>query len=48
MHKYSNQDRSMLTGFRAAELIFTRKTSKKDKNILWERNAQKSYHEIKN
>ena len=48
MHKYNNQDHSMLTGFRAAELIFKRKTSKKDKNILWEINSENSYHEIKN
>ena len=47
MHKYNNQDHSMLTGFRAAELIFKGKTSKKDKNMLWEINAEKDYHEIK-
>ena len=48
MHKYNNQDHSMLTGFRAAELIYKRKTSKKDKKMLWEINAEKDYHEIKN
>lgn len=48
MHKYNNQDHSMLTGFRAAELIYEGKTSKKDKNMLWEINAEKDYHEIKN
>ena len=47
MHKYNNQDHSMLTGFRAAELICKGKTSKKDKNMLWEINAEKDYHEIK-
>ena len=47
MHKYNNQDHSMLTGFRAAELIFKGKTSKKEKNMLWEINAEKDYHEIK-
>ena len=47
MHKYNNQDHSMLTGFRAAELIFEGKVSKKDKNMLWEINAEKDYHEIK-
>ena len=47
MHKYNNQDHSMLTGFRAAELIFNGKTSKKDKNMLWNINAEKDYHEIK-
>ena len=47
MHKYNNQDHSMLTGFRAAELIFKGKTSKKDKGMLWEINAEKDYHELK-
>ena len=48
MHKYNNQDHSMLTGFRAAELIYKGETSKKDKKMLWEINAEQDYHEIKN
>ena len=47
MHKYNNQDHSILTGFRAAELIFNDKVSKKDKKLLWEINAEKEYHESK-
>ncbi len=48
MHKYNNQDHSMLTAFRAAELIIDKKTDKDSKKTLWEINAEKEYHEIKN
>ena len=47
MHKYNNQDHSMLTGFRAAEYIIDNKTSKEIKKTLWEINAEKEYHEEK-
>ena len=47
MHKYNNQDHSMLTGFRAAECIIGKKTSKETKKTLWEINAEKEYHEEK-
>ena len=47
MHKYNNQDHSMLTGFRAAELIINNKTNKEFKKTLWSINAEKEYHEIK-
>jgi len=47
MHKYNNQDHSMLTGFRAAELINRNQTQKEFKSNLWEINAEKEYHEIK-
>ena len=47
MHKYNNQDHSMLTGFRAAEFIIGNQTSKEIKKTLWEINAEKEYHEEK-
>ena len=48
MHKYNNQDHSMLTGFRAAEFIINNTTTKEMKKTLWSINAEKEYHEIKN
>ena len=47
MHKYNNQDHSMLTAFRATELIIDKKTDKDSKKTLWEINAEKEYHEEK-
>ena len=47
MHKYNNQDHSMLTGFRAAELIVKKETSPIDKNKLWLINTEQEYHEEK-
>ena len=47
MHKYNNQDHSMLTGFRAAELIYKNKTSPTEKNELWMINTEQDYHEEK-
>lgn len=48
MHKYNNQDHSMLTGFRAAEMIFKNETSPIQKNKLWTINTEQEYHEEKN
>ena len=49
MHKYNNQDHSMLTGFRAAELIAKNKFDAKSKEALWLINAEQEYHEeVKN
>ena len=45
MHKYNNQDHSMLTGFRAAELIVKKETSPIEKNKLWLINTEQEYHE---
>ena len=47
MHKYNNQDHSMLTGFRAADLIVKKETSPIDKNKLWLINTEQDYHEEK-
>ena len=47
MHKYNNQDHSMLTGFRAAEFIINNTTTKDMKKTLWSINAEKEYHEVK-
>ena len=40
-HKYNNMDHSMLSGIEAVKCIKNRT----DKNILWEINAEKEYHE---
>ena len=45
MHKYNNQDHSMLSGFRAAELIAKDKTSTEQKSQMWLINAEQEYHE---
>lgn len=44
MHKYNNQDHSMLTAMEAVRLIRTGTSSKKS---LWEINTEESYHEEK-
>jgi protoporphyrinogen oxidase len=43
MHKYNNQDHSMLTAIKSVESII----SKKSKNLIWEINAEQEYHEQK-
>ena len=49
MHKYNNQDHSMLSGFRAAELIAHNRVNEKSKEELWQINVEQEYHEeIKN
>ena len=45
MHKYNNQDHSMLSGFRAAEQIVQGRVSANDKSTLWLINAEQEYHE---
>ena len=40
MHKYNNQDHSMLSGFRAAELIANGKLDSKSKEELWKINLR--------
>tara|TARA_Y100001968_G_scaffold46755_1_gene36906 strand:- start:855 stop:2459 length:1605 start_codon:yes stop_codon:yes gene_type:complete len=45
MHKYNNQDHSMLSGFRAAELIAKGNNDIKSKEELWKINAEQEYHE---
>ncbi|HUP04957.1 MAG TPA: NAD(P)/FAD-dependent oxidoreductase [Bryobacteraceae bacterium] len=44
MHRYNNQDHSMLTAMMAVDLIAEGKT---DKTGLWEVNTEKDYHEEK-
>ncbi len=48
MHKYNNQDHSMLAGFRAAELIAKDNCNSDEKAKLWLINAEQEYHEEKN
>lgn len=43
-HRYNNMDHSMLTGLIAADLI---RDGSKDKEILWNVNSEKEYHETK-
>jgi protoporphyrinogen oxidase len=45
MHRYHNQDHSMLTAMLAVENILS---GRKDKNNLWEVNTEMEYHETKN
>ena len=47
MHKYNNQDNSMLTAFRAAELVNQNNLSKSSKEKLWLINTEEEYHEQK-
>jgi protoporphyrinogen oxidase len=44
MHRYNNQDHSMLAAMTAVENIIK---GRKDKSNLWEVNAEKEYHESK-
>ena len=44
MHKYNNQDHSMLTAKCAVELMIS---GNKDKSSLWEINTEQEYHEEK-
>lgn len=44
MHRYNNQDHSMLTAISAVENI---KNGRKDKNNIWDVNVEKEYHEEK-
>jgi protoporphyrinogen oxidase len=44
MHRYNNQDHSMLTAMMAVDDIISGKT---DKNELWEVNTEMDYHEEK-
>jgi protoporphyrinogen oxidase len=44
MHKYNNQDHSMLTAMHAVDGIIADNV---DKNALWEINAEQEYHETK-
>ena len=49
MHKYNNQDHSMLSGFRAAELIANNRVNATSKEELWKINVEQEYHEeVKN
>ena len=45
MHKYNNQDHSMLSGFRAAELIANNRIDSQSKEELWQINVEQEYHE---
>lgn len=47
MHKYNNQDHSMLSAFRAAELVASQRTDAHSKSELWKINAEQEYHEEK-
>lgn len=42
MHKYNNQDHSMLTAMQAVENVLR---GRKDKNNIWSINAEQDYHE---
>lgn len=42
MHRYNNQDHSMLTAMRAVDNIVEKRT---DRNNLWEVNTEEAYHE---
>jgi hypothetical protein len=44
MHKYNNQDHSMLTAIEAVETIIAGTT---DKSTLWAINTEEDYHEEK-
>jgi hypothetical protein len=44
MHKYNNQDHSMLTAMVAVDNIIAGETSKKN---IWEINTEQEYHEHK-
>ena len=44
MHKYNNQDHSMLTAMAAVDAILAGETSK---NSLWDVNTEQEYHEEK-
>jgi hypothetical protein len=44
MHKYNNQDHSMLTAMTAVDQIVAGKI---DKAALWEINTEQEYHEEK-
>jgi hypothetical protein len=45
MHKYNNQDHSMLTAMAAVDLIIGGQAGK---SAIWQINAQNDYHEDKN
>ena len=44
MHKYNNQDHSMLTAITAIKNILS---GNKDKENIWEINTEEEYHEKK-
>jgi protoporphyrinogen oxidase len=45
MHKYNNQDHSMLTAMKAVDAILAGETSK---NAIWDVNTEEEYHEERN
>ena len=45
MHKYNNQDHSMLSGFRAAEMIASNRVNADSKQELWQINVEQEYQE---
>jgi hypothetical protein len=45
MHRYNNQDHSMLTAMQAVENIITNSS---DKENIWAVNTEEDYHETKN
>ncbi len=47
MHKYNNQDHSMLTAFRTAELLASGDTRTASKKAVWDVNTEQEYHEAK-
>ena len=44
MHRYNNQDHSMLTAMEVANQIHS---NKRDKSLIWEINTEQTYHESK-
>lgn len=47
MHKYNNQDHSMLTAFRTAEMIASGNIDATSKKSVWDVNTEQEYHETK-
>ena len=47
MHKYNNQDHSMLTAFRTAEIIASSNIETELKESVWDVNTEQEYHETK-
>ena len=47
MHKYNNQDHSMLTAFRTSEIIASVNIETELKESVWDVNTEQEYHETK-
>lgn len=47
-HRYNNMDHSMLTAFETVDEIDTSKDGVYSKELVWNVNTEKDYHEVKN